>query len=241
MAVTFYGKTCARKVKSEGLWLILSLQGWAWWFSSPAGIFKTAIPFFLEGLGSPSAGAGLLTGSTPCAVGTCSSGDRRTAGQWTLWKQGALSSLSLCRLYSTWQEACHVCLFNNIMGIQGLAPTPLVATDRNSNSLNLKEKVGFPGGAMVKNLPPSAGDSGSIPGSGRSSGEGNGNPLQYSCLENPMDGGVWRATIRGVSQSRTKQKGECGVESCPKATEVEPRSTVASKADRAPLAITQSP
>ena len=46
------------------------------------------------------------------------------------------------------------------------------------------------------------GDLGSIPGSGRSPGEGNGNPLQYSCLENPMDGGAWWATVHG-SQSRT--------------------------------------
>ena len=49
-----------------------------------------------------------------------------------------------------------------------------------------------------------AGDPGSIPGSGRSSGEGNGTPLQYSCLENPMDGGAWQATVRGVAKSRTQ-------------------------------------
>ena len=47
------------------------------------------------------------------------------------------------------------------------------------------------------------GDPGSIPGSGRSPGEGNGNPLQYSCLENPMDGGAWQATVHGVAKSRT--------------------------------------
>ena len=55
---------------------------------------------------------------------------------------------------------------------------------------------GFPGGANVKNPPASAGDTGDmglIPGSGRSPGEGNGNPLQYSCLVNPMDKGVWQA------------------------------------------------
>ena len=46
-------------------------------------------------------------------------------------------------------------------------------------------------------------DPGLIPGSGRSSGEGNGNPLQYSCLENPMDGGAWQATVRGVAKSQT--------------------------------------
>ena len=47
----------------------------------------------------------------------------------------------------------------------------------------------------------SVGDPGSIPGSGRSPGEGNSNPLQYSCLKNPMDGGAWRATERGVAES----------------------------------------
>ena len=59
---------------------------------------------------------------------------------------------------------------------------------------------------VVKNLPANAGDLrdvGSIPGKGRSSGGGNGNPLQYSCLENPMDRGAWCATIHGVAQSRT--------------------------------------
>ena len=49
-----------------------------------------------------------------------------------------------------------------------------------------------------------AGDLGSIPGSGRSLGEGNGNPLQYSCLENPMDGGAWWATVHGVAKSQTR-------------------------------------
>ena len=69
---------------------------------------------------------------------------------------------------------------------------------------------GFPGGSVVKNPPANAGDMGSIPGSGRSPGEGNGNPLQYSCLGNPMDIGVWQATVHGVakelgSASKTKQ------------------------------------
>ena len=49
-----------------------------------------------------------------------------------------------------------------------------------------------------------AGDLGSIPGSGRSPGEGNGKPLQYSCLENPMDGGAWWATVHGDTRSRTR-------------------------------------
>ena len=52
---------------------------------------------------------------------------------------------------------------------------------------------------MVKNLPVDAGNAGLIPGSGRASGEGNGNPLQYSYLGNPMDRGSWRATVKGVA------------------------------------------
>ena len=52
-----------------------------------------------------------------------------------------------------------------------------------------------------------AGDPGLIPGLGRSPGEGNGNPLQYSCLENPMDRGAWQATVRGVAKSRTRLRG----------------------------------
>ena len=67
--------------------------------------------------------------------------------------------------------------------------------------------MGFPGGSVVKNLPVNARDTidmGSIPGLERSSGVGNGNPLQYSCLENPMDRGVWRATALGVARDRYK-------------------------------------
>ena len=64
--------------------------------------------------------------------------------------------------------------------------------------------LGFPGGSEVKASAWNAGDPGSIPGSGRSPGEGNGNPLQYSCLENPMEGGAWWAVVHGVSKSRTR-------------------------------------
>ena len=62
---------------------------------------------------------------------------------------------------------------------------------------------GFPGGSEVKASACNAGDLGSIPRSGRSPGERNGNPLQYSCLENPMDGGAWWATVHGVAKSWT--------------------------------------
>ena len=55
-------------------------------------------------------------------------------------------------------------------------------------NLKVRKSVGFPGGSVVKNPPANVGDKGSIPGSGRSPGEENGNPLWYSCLENPIDG-----------------------------------------------------
>ena len=55
---------------------------------------------------------------------------------------------------------------------------------------------------MVKNLPANAGDEGSIPRSGRSPGGGNGNPLQYSFLENSMDRGAWQATVHGLAKSQ---------------------------------------
>ena len=53
---------------------------------------------------------------------------------------------------------------------------------------------------MVKNTPANARDLGSIPGRGRSPGEGNGNPVQYSCLGNPVDRGAWQATVHGVTK-----------------------------------------
>ena len=61
----------------------------------------------------------------------------------------------------------------------------------------------FPGGSDGKASVYNAGDPGSIPGSGRSPGEENGNPLQYSCLENPMDRGAWRVTVHGVAKNQT--------------------------------------
>jgi len=62
----------------------------------------------------------------------------------------------------------------------------------------------FPGGSEVKASASNVGDPGLIPRLGRSPGEGNGNPLQYSCLENPMDGEAWWATVHGVAMSRTR-------------------------------------
>jgi hypothetical protein len=75
------------------------------------------------------------------------------------------------------------------------------------NSPNIKylnTSVGFPGGSVIKN--PNAGDArntGSVLGSGRSIGEGNDNPFQFSCMENPMDRAVWWATVHGVAKSWT--------------------------------------
>ena len=71
--------------------------------------------------------------------------------------------------------------------------------------LNLPFAGGLPWWAqMVKNLPCSAGDPGSIPGLGRPPGEGNDYPLQVSCLGNPMDRGAWRVTVHGVTESQTR-------------------------------------
>ena len=63
--------------------------------------------------------------------------------------------------------------------------------------------LGSSGGSVGQESTCNAGDPGSIPGWGRSPGEGNGNPLQYSCLETPMDRGAWQATVHGVAKSRT--------------------------------------
>ena len=68
--------------------------------------------------------------------------------------------------------------------------------------IHINVYTGFPGGSVIKNPPTSAGDSGSIPGLGRSPGEGNGNPLQYSCLGNPMDRGD-RLLSMGSQKSQT--------------------------------------
>ena len=60
--------------------------------------------------------------------------------------------------------------------------------------------MGFPGVSVVKNPPPKVGDVGSIPGLGRCTGERDSNPLQYSCLETPMDTEAWKAAVRGVAK-----------------------------------------
>ena len=72
------------------------------------------------------------------------------------------------------------------------------------SSIALKKELGFPGGSESEASGCNAEDLGSIPGSGRSPGEGNGNPLQYSCLENPMDSRAWQATVPGVTKNQTR-------------------------------------
>ena len=72
------------------------------------------------------------------------------------------------------------------------------------NIVHGERSMGFPGGSDGKESAGNAGDPGSIPGLGRSPGEGNGKPLQYSCLENPKDGGAWQATLHGVAKSWTR-------------------------------------
>ena len=64
----------------------------------------------------------------------------------------------------------------------------------------------FPGGSAVKNPPANARDVGLISGSGRSPGVGKGNPLQYSCLGNPMDRGAWHAAVHGVAKNQTRSQ-----------------------------------
>jgi len=80
--------------------------------------------------------------------------------------------------------------------------------------------ISFPGEAVVKNLPASTGDTGDeglISGSGRSPGEGNGNPLQFSCLGNSVDRGAWQTTVHGVAKSQTQLSNcpcTCGNNHC---------------------------
>jgi len=69
---------------------------------------------------------------------------------------------------------------------------------------SLSTIMGFPGGSDSKESACNAGDPSSMPGSGRSPGGGNGNPLQYSCLENSMDRGAWQAIVHGVAKSPTR-------------------------------------
>ena len=85
----------------------------------------------------------------------------------------------------------------NIILFNGIVTTP------SKEGLCCGFQLGFPGGSDGRASARSVGDPGLIPGLGRSPGEGNGNPLKYSCLENPMDRGAWQATIHGVAKTLT--------------------------------------
>ena len=93
-------------------------------------------------------------------------------------------------------------------------PVTLFWKQRDDNSSQASGTRGSPGGAVVKNLPANVGDArdtGSIPRWGRSPGGGNGHPLQYSCLGNPMDRGAWWATVQGVTKSRIRLSTHIGI------------------------------
>ena len=85
-----------------------------------------------------------------------------------------------------------------------LFATPWTAAYQVPPSTGFSRILGFPGGSVVKNPPANAGDTGSITDLGRSPEEGNGNPLQDSCLENPMDRGAYQAIVQGVTKSQTQ-------------------------------------
>ena len=92
----------------------------------------------------------------------------------------------------------NICVSKDIMGSEK------IAYRTENKSASPMSYLGFPGGTVVKNPPANAGDTGdmgSIPGSGRSPGIGNGNPLQYSCLGNPMARGAWQVTVQSSRQS----------------------------------------
>ena len=97
------------------------------------------------------------------------------------------------------QMACNA---GNPSSIPGLGRSPGEGIDR----LPTPVFLGFPGGSDGKESACNAGDLGSVPGWGRSPGGGHGNPLQYSCLENPMDRGAWWATVHGGTKSQTGLK-----------------------------------
>ena len=138
----------------------------------------------------------------------------------------------MCEVVQSCPTLCDPCMVHGILqarmlewvaisfpnpGIEPRSPTlqvdslPAEPQGKSKNtgvsSLSLLQGIfppqGFPHGSEDKASSCKAGDPGLIPGLGRSRGEGNGNPLQYSCLENPMDGGAWQATVHGVTKNWT--------------------------------------
>ena len=113
----------------------------------------------------------------------------------------------------SYPKACEILVLQpGIKPMSSALPGRFLTTGPPGKSLklafNYKSKIilqeGFPGGSVVKNLPSNARDAGglgSVPGSRRAPGGGNGSPLQSSCLEDPMDRGAWRATVHSVAES----------------------------------------
>ena len=101
-------------------------------------------------------------------------------------------------------------LFKNIEMESQIQKTNIITREKTRGGINwdiwvdIYVLLDFPGGSDGKMSASKVGDLGSIPRSGRSPGEVNGNPLQYSCLENSMDGEAWWATVHGVAKSRTR-------------------------------------
>ena len=99
-------------------------------------------------------------------------------------------------------------LFNHFLRICGSTSSPVLGYVMLLNLCLNRNVLSNVLGSDSKESACNAGDPGSIPGSGRSPGEGNGNPLQSSCLENPMDGGAWWATVLAVLKSQTRLNTE---------------------------------
>ena len=119
-----------------------------------------------------------------------------TVCEWDELGKGLLGRRRLCSDAQAWWEMeC----FGNEKRKSGLAAWEVWGDGR-----GMQGGEGFPGGSEVKASASNVGDLGSNPWLGRSPREGNGNPFQYSCLGNPMDGGAWWATVHGVTKSRTR-------------------------------------
>ena len=124
-----------------------------------------------------------------------------------IWEKGINRKCKALCIISVWRGSLVIwslLVDKYIINFQEILPTFQNCIPENTCYLGFSFLwKGFPGGSVLENPPASAGDAGdvgSIPGSGRVPREGNGNPLWYSCLEDPMDRGTWRATVHGVTK-----------------------------------------